>query len=165
MDRSTADWVLTAIAAFCFGYPFVMSWYWMAGGLLFYVTRQRRMAPLDQPWALDHWPPISILVPCFNEGENASETIGAAAAVDYPDFEIIAINDGSRDNTAEVLDRLALRVPRLRVVHLAANGGKATALNTGALLAKHELLACIDGDALLDPQALRWIARAMRRGD
>jgi biofilm PGA synthesis N-glycosyltransferase PgaC len=165
MDRSTADWVLTAIAAFCFGYPFVMSWYWMAGGLLFYVTRQRRMAPLDQPWPLDHWPPISILVPCFNEGENASETIGAAAAVDYPDFEIIAINDGSRDNTAEVLDRLVARVPRLRVVHLAANGGKATALNTGALLAKHELLACIDGDALLDPQALRWIARAMRRGD
>ena len=51
------------------------------------------------------------------------------------------------------------------VVHLACNQGKATALNTGALLAKHELLTCIDGDALLDPQALRWIARAFRRGN
>ena len=40
------------------------------------------------------------------------------------------------------------------------NQGKATALNIGALLARHELLVCIDGDALLDPQALRWIARA-----
>jgi biofilm PGA synthesis N-glycosyltransferase PgaC len=49
-------------------------------------------------------------------------------------------------------------------VHLAANQGKATALNTGALLAKNEILVCIDGDALLDPQALRWIARAFRRG-
>ena len=104
-------------------------------------------------------------MPCYNEGDNAEETLATAAAVDYPDFEVIAINDGSRDNTAEVLDRLVERIPKLRVVHLAANQGKATALNTGALLAKHELLVCIDGDALLDPQALRWIARAFRRGD
>ena len=52
------------------------------------------------------------LVPCFNEGENARETLTVAAAVDYPDFEIIAINDGSRDNTAEVLDKLAAEIPR-----------------------------------------------------
>src|SRR3954462_13542701 len=136
----------------------------MAGGLLFYVTRQRGMAPLDQPPPLDHWPPISILVPCFNEAENAEKTLSTSAAADYPEFEVIAINDGSRDNTAEVLDRLALRIPKLRVVHLAANQGKATALNTGALLAKHELLVCIDGDALHAPHALRWIARVFRRG-
>jgi poly-beta-1,6-N-acetyl-D-glucosamine synthase len=165
MQRGATDWFMTAIGAFCFGYPFVMAWYWMVGGLLFYLTRQRRMAPPDHPEPIDHWPPISILVPCFNEGDNASETLETAAAVDYPEFEVIAINDGSRDNTAEVLDRLALRIPKLRVVHLASNQGKATALNTGALLAKHELLTCIDGDALLDPQALRWIARAFRRGD
>ena len=102
-------------------------------------------------------------MPCYNEGDNVEETLGTAAAVDYPEFEIIAINDGSRDNTAEVLDRLATRIPNLRVVHLAANQGKATALNTGALLAKHELLVCIDGDALLDPQALYWVARDFRR--
>ena len=110
------------------------------------------------------WPPISILVPCYNEGDNSPKRrCGAAACCDYPDFEIIAVNDGSRDNTAEVLDRLAARIPRLRVVHLAANQGKATALNAGALLAEHELLVCIDGDALLDPQALYWIARDFRR--
>src|SRR4029453_12642897 len=48
---------------------------------------------------------------------------------------------------------------------LAANQGKATALNTGALLARHELLVCIDGDALIDPQSLHWIARVFRRAD
>ena len=109
------------------------------------------------------WPPISVLVPCYNEGANAEETFSAAVSVDYPDFEVIAINDGSRDDTAVVLDRLAGRWPRLRVVHLAANQGKARALNTGALLARHELLVCVDGDALLDPQALRWMARTFRR--
>jgi biofilm PGA synthesis N-glycosyltransferase PgaC len=75
-------------------------------------------------------------------------------------FEVIAINDGSHDNTAEVLDKLTGEIPRLRVVHLAKNSGKAIALSTGASLARYELLVCIDGDALLDPHALHWIATA-----
>ena len=165
MGSELLDYLLLAMPQFCFGYPFVMAWYWMAGGALFYVTRERRMAPQDSPEAIEHWPPITILVPCYNEAENAEETLSTAAAVDYPEFEIIAVNDGSRDNTAEVLNGLAGRIPGLRVVHLAQNQGKATAMNTGALLAKHEILVCIDGDALLDPQALRWIARAFRRGN
>ena len=139
MTGSSTYWFLTAVAAFCFGYPFVGAWYWMVGGLLFYFTRERHMAPPDHPPPIEHWPPISILVPCYNEADNAEETLEAAAAVDYPEFEVIAINDGSRDNTAEVLDQLAARIPRLRVVHLAMNGGKSTALNTGALLASGEL--------------------------
>jgi biofilm PGA synthesis N-glycosyltransferase PgaC len=159
------DFLIVATPMFCFGYPFVMAWYWMAGGILFYLTRERRMAPHDQPESIAHWPPISILVPCYNEADNAEETLTVAAASDYPDFEIVAINDGSRDNTAEVLNRLVAQIPCLRVVHLAVNQGKATALNTGALLARHELLVCIDGDALLDPETLRWIARAFRRGN
>jgi poly-beta-1,6-N-acetyl-D-glucosamine synthase len=163
MFDSFTDFLIVAIPMFCFGYPFIMSWYWMAGGALFYVTREISADAQGAPQPGEAWPPISILVPCYNEGDNAEETLATAAAVDYPAFEIIAINDGSRDNTGEVLDRLVKRIPNLRVVHLAANQGKATALNTGALLAKHELLVCIDGDALLDPQALYWIARDFRR--
>lgn len=165
MLAEIADFLVIAIPQFCFGYPFVMSWYWMLGGGLFYLLRERHMAPQYEPEPLETWPPISILVPCYNEGDNAEETLATACAVDYPDFEVIAINDGSRDNTAEVLDRLAQKLPRLRVVHLAANQGKATALNVGGLMAKNEILVGIDGDALLDPQALRWIARAFRRGN
>lgn len=159
------DAILLAIPQFCFGYPFVMAWYWMAGALIFYFLREFNAPPQDRPEPLESWPAITIIVPCYNESENAEETLRAATAVDYPDFEVIAVNDGSRDNTAEVLDRLAKLMPRLRVVHLAANSGKATAMNTGAMLARHELLVCIDGDALLDPHALKWIARAFRRGN
>jgi biofilm PGA synthesis N-glycosyltransferase PgaC len=104
-------------------------------------------------------------VPCYNEAANAQETFAAAAAVDYEEFEIIAVNDGSRDDTAAVLERIAAQTPRMRVVHLAQNSGKATALNVGALMARHEILVCIDGDALLDPHCLRWIARAFQRSD
>jgi biofilm PGA synthesis N-glycosyltransferase PgaC len=165
MDATATDWLVIGIEAFAFGYPFVMAWYWMVGGLMFYITRERHMAPVDRPPPIEHPPPISILVPCYNEGDNAEETLETAAAADYPEFEVIAINDGSRDNTSEVLDRLAARIPRLRVVHLASNQGKATALNVGALLATHELLVCIDGDALLDAKALHWIAAGFRRGN
>lgn len=69
-------------------------------------------------------PLISILIPCFNEERNARETIGAALAQRYPNIEVIAINDGSSDNTAQVLQQLAQEQPRLRVIHLAENQGK-----------------------------------------
>jgi len=163
--HEVANFLLMSVPAFCFGYPFVMAWYWMAGGLMFYATLERALPPQNSPPELAFWPPISILVPCYNEVENAEETISAAAAVDYPDFEIIAVNDGSSDRTTEVLNALAARFPRLRVVHLTENHGKAAALNAGALLATHEILVCIDGDALLDPHALRWIARAFLRSN
>jgi biofilm PGA synthesis N-glycosyltransferase PgaC len=162
------DTLLAAIAfvpVFCFGYPFVMAWYWMVGGIAYSLYRERRLPPPDQPPPMARWPGISIIVPCYNEEENAEETLGTAALVDYPDFEIIAVNDGSRDRTAEVLDRLAARIPNLRVVHMARNSGKATAMNAGALMARHEILVCIDGDALLDPHALRWIAHVFERAE
>lgn len=156
--------VFPVLPEFCFGYPFIMSWYWMAGGVLFYVTRERKLPPMTQP-PEQIWPPITIIVPCFNESRHAKETLMAAAASDYPDFEIVAVNDGSSDDTREVLNELVRRIPRLRVVHLTENHGKATALNTGALMARHEILVCIDGDAILDPHALRWFARGFRRNN
>ncbi len=75
----------------------------------------------------------------------------------YPNYEIIAINDGSTDNSVEVLNRLAQTIPRMRVVHLATNQGKALALRSGALAAKGEFVVCIDGDTILDHYAVTWI--------
>ncbi len=147
------------LAGFCFGYPFVMSWYWMTGGVLFLLLRERREPLPENPPPLPEYPLVSILLPCFNEEEQADETFAALERIAYPNFEIIAINDGSRDNTAAILDAMALRMPRLRVVHLAQNQGKSTALNTGALVARGEILVGIDGDALLDPHALTWFVR------
>jgi biofilm PGA synthesis N-glycosyltransferase PgaC len=147
------------LAVFCFGYPFVMAWYWMTGGILYRLLRERHEPLPDEPPALIEYPKVSILVPCFNEEAQAEETFPMLAAIDYPDFEIIAINDGSKDRTAEILNRLAARIPQLRVVHLARNQGKSSALNVGALMARGEILVCIDGDALLDRHAVTWFVR------
>ncbi len=105
------------------------------------------------------FPPVSILVPCHNEGDNLRETIAALDKQNYPDFEIVAINDGSTDSTAELLDELGRQYPRLRVVHLAENQGKAMALRMGALASLNEFLICVDGDALLDVDATAWIIK------
>ena len=141
------------LLSYVFWYPLVMSAVWMVGAALFWWRRERAQPRWDEPVPLPDPPPISVLIPCFNEEENAEETITHALALDYPELEVIAINDGSRDGTAEVLERLAVIHPRLRVIHLAENQGKAVALRTGALLARHEILVCIDGDALLDRHA------------
>jgi biofilm PGA synthesis N-glycosyltransferase PgaC len=147
------------LLAFVFYYPLFMSFLWMTGAALFYWRFERGEPAWDRPRVRADSPPVSVLIPCFNEGENAQETLTHALALDYPDFEVIAINDGSTDDTGEVLERMAARHPRLRVVHLAMNQGKAVALQTGSLLARHELLICIDGDALLDKHAAHWLVR------
>ncbi|OTG91607.1 poly-beta-1,6-N-acetyl-D-glucosamine synthase [Acinetobacter sp. ANC 3813] len=143
---------------FVFYYPLFMSYLWMIGALIFY-WKERKDPQYQQPPALAESPKVAVLVPCFNEGDNAEETIGHALSLHYPNFEVIAINDGSSDNTAEVLDRLAGQYEKLRVVHLAKNQGKAMALQAGSLLTDAEFLIGIDGDALLDPHAASWMVR------
>ena len=143
---------------FVFYYPLFMSCLWMVGAVIFY-RKERKEPPYSQPTELTEYPKVAVLVPCFNEGENAEETISYALKLDYPNFEVIAINDGSSDNTGEVLDRLAAQCEHLRVVHLAENQGKAMGLQAGSLMTDAEFLIGIDGDALLDPYAAKWMIR------
>src|SRR5579864_6300542 len=106
---------------FVFFYPLFMSWIWMAGGLYFYFHWERKSAgPNVLPDIPQPAPLVSILVPCFNEGDNVGETIAGLAAQNYPNIEIIAINDGSKDETGAKLDALTLRYPQLRVIHHAS---------------------------------------------
>jgi len=147
------------VPAFCFGYPFVMAWYWMAGGVLHGWIRERHEPAHVDPPKLDSYPPVSILVPCHNEAEHAEEVLTTLAAIAYPNFEIIAINDGSRDNTGEILDRLTERIRQLRVVHLASNQGKSVAMNCGAMVSRHEIIVATDGDSLVDRHAVTWFVR------
>lgn len=144
---------------FVFFWPLFMSGIWITGGIYFWLHRERHWrwnADMPPP-ALPGNPSVSILIPCFNEGLNARETISAALAQRYQNIEVIAINDGSSDDTAEVLDQLTLEFPRLRVIHLAQNQGKAIALQAGAAAARSEYLVCIDGDALLDRDAAAYL--------
>lgn len=148
---------LETLFQFAFLYPIVMSFFWMSGGLYYYFRRERQARPRNDPPPMAVMPFATLLIPCHNEGDNVEDTIGGALAQQYPDFEVIAINDGSRDDTGDRLNALAAKHPRLRVIHLDRNLGKANALRMGALAARSEYLVCIDGDALLDEYATHWM--------
>jgi len=149
------------ILGYVYYYPLFMSSLWIIGAIFFYFKNEKpylkyRIPPLRPN---ETWPGVSILIPCYNEGANAVETITYALNVDYPEFEVIAINDGSNDNTLEILLALAHDNPRLKVVNLVENQGKALALQAGALVAKYEYLIGIDGDALIDQQCVHWMVK------
>jgi biofilm PGA synthesis N-glycosyltransferase PgaC len=104
---------------------------------------------------------VSVIVPCHNEAAQVEEVIAQLMQTRYPHYEVLAVNDGSSDNTGAILDQLAERWPRLRVVHNSENQGKAVGLNTAVLLARGEFIFGIDGDALIDPDAIAWLLRPM----
>ena len=136
----------------------------MVGGVYFYWHWERHSdGPDSMPSLPEHPPMVSILVPCFNEGENVAETIAGLAAQSYPRFEIITINDGSRDRTGIILNGLTVRYPNLRVIHHAKNQGKAMGLRMGSLVARGEHLVCIDGDAVLHPNAVAHLVAPLIR--
>lgn len=152
------------LLTFAFYYPVAMSFFWMVGGIYYYVRRERHTPPRHQPPPMDSYPLASILVPCHNESANVDETVHALLQQHYPHFEIIAINDGSHDDTGERLNALAARHEQVRVIHLDRNVGKACALRMGAVAARSEYLVCIDGDALLDEYAIHWMVWHLRSG-
>jgi poly-beta-1,6-N-acetyl-D-glucosamine synthase len=150
-----------AMLGYVFYYPLFMSSLWMIGAVFFYFKNEKPYLKNTIPLlkGKEKWSGVSILIPCYNEGENAVETITYALNVEYPEFEVIAINDGSSDDTLKILTNLAKENKKLKVVNLAENQGKALALQAGALVSKYEYLVCIDGDALIDKYCLYWIVK------
>ncbi len=95
------------------------------------------------------WPSVSILIPAFNEQEMILDAIGGALAQDYPDFEVIVLDDGSTDLTPHLAATTAVRLLRHE-----QNRGKAAALNSGLAVARGDVIVTSDADGYLDPQAV-----------
>ena len=147
-----------AILRFIFYYPLFMAYVWMIGAIVYFLRWERKSSGLPVT-DLAQYPSVSILIPCHNEADNIRETIDYCLKQNYPSYDIIAINDGSRDETLEILLDLEKRHSQLRVINLASNQGKAIGLRTAALLSENEFLICIDGDALLSSDATLWMVR------
>ena len=100
---------------------------------------------------------LTAFFPAYNDaGTIPSMVIGAVLAARQvtDDFEVVVVNDGSRDATAEVLEELSQMCPALRVVEHAANRGYGAALRTGFASATKEFVFYTDGDAQYDPREL-----------
>jgi cellulose synthase/poly-beta-1,6-N-acetylglucosamine synthase-like glycosyltransferase/peptidoglycan/xylan/chitin deacetylase (PgdA/CDA1 family)/spore germination protein YaaH len=100
--------------------------------------------------------PVSIIVPAYNEEVTAIKTIQSLLQIDYPEFEIIFVDDGSKDKTHEMVQAAYGSHPMVNVL-TKANGGKASALNFGIAHAKYDFAVCIDADTQLQNDAIRYL--------
>lgn len=141
-------------------------------------ARSRRLPELDAVLlSQDRTPPIAIIAPAYNEEVTIVDSVRAFLHLEYPNFNVVVVNDGSKDNTLAVLkDRFKLvkmksvyrrelqcndilavyrspLEPRLIVVDK-KNGGKADALNAGINVARTPLVCCVDADSLVDQRSL-----------
>src|SRR5207248_9968185 len=98
------------------------------------------------------WPKVSVIVCTFNGSRTLSECLGSFLWLEYPNYEVIVVNDGSTDATAKIAHSYGFRV------RTTENQGLASARNTGLKAATGEIVAYIDDDAYLDPDWLRYLA-------
>ena len=138
-------------------YPLVSSVMWIFTSVIFYRRREGgRPGAFDGFYQLSATPMVSFVIPAFNEETNISATIAGVLEVDYPDFEVVIVDDCSTDDTlAEITPHLA--DPRVRLVRKKVNEGKAMALNDAIPLTRGELILVMDADAVPDPKILRHL--------
>ena len=100
--------------------------------------------------------PVSIIVPAYNEEVTAIKTIQSLLQLDYHEFEIIFIDDGSKDKTYELVNASYGNHPMVKVL-TKPNGGKASALNFGLAHTRYEFAVCIDADTQLKNDAIQHL--------
>lgn len=111
---------------------------------------------------------ISVFFPCYNEQDNIEKTAKQAIQVLeglQADYEVIIVNDGSSDKTAEVADRIAAANPRVRAIHHPSNRGYGAALQSGFRAATKELVFYTDGDGQFDLMELPPLLELMQDFD
>jgi cellulose synthase/poly-beta-1,6-N-acetylglucosamine synthase-like glycosyltransferase len=193
LDNLPALSFLEHIREYAYGYNFFFAFYSMAVNsiylvllvaALFYLMKQLqfwKIHSLRFLFSPELLPSISILAPAFNEEKNIVNNVKSLLNLHYPDFEVIIINDGSKDRTIdELIDHFflersdkafqatiatepvrgvytSIHYPNLTVVDK-SNGGKADSLNAGINLAAKDFICTIDSDSLLEHDALTKIA-------
>jgi cellulose synthase/poly-beta-1,6-N-acetylglucosamine synthase-like glycosyltransferase/peptidoglycan/xylan/chitin deacetylase (PgdA/CDA1 family) len=163
------DATALAVAGLTVAPDVVMTWlFWFGIGSLtlmsaLYVVlalighrRQTRRAWPELPE--DRLPLVSVILPVFNEEPVIARTLAALRASDYPNLEVIAVDDGSTDRTLAIMREHAASWPALTVI-TQPNGGKSIASNHGIMAARGEIVVTLDGDTLFEPQTVRMFAR------
>jgi cellulose synthase/poly-beta-1,6-N-acetylglucosamine synthase-like glycosyltransferase/spore germination protein YaaH/peptidoglycan/xylan/chitin deacetylase (PgdA/CDA1 family) len=117
--------------------------------------KERRQPATDLPGT----PLVSIIVPAFNEEVNAVSSLHNLLKCDYANFNIIFVDDGSKDHTYEKVKAAFRDQPKV-LVFTKPNGGKASALNYGIAQSTADFVVCIDADTKLRPDAVRLMMRA-----
>jgi cellulose synthase/poly-beta-1,6-N-acetylglucosamine synthase-like glycosyltransferase/spore germination protein YaaH/peptidoglycan/xylan/chitin deacetylase (PgdA/CDA1 family) len=163
------EWILVRADAFIFEV-----FHWLRSGIAFIfmagillvsgralivgllaLIEKLRPAPADHP---EYKPQVTVLIPAYNEEAAIVQTIKAALACDYPKLEILVMDDGSTDQTPNLVRANFGNDPRVRMISQ-PNRGKPAALNHGLEEATGEVIISIDGDTIVDPEAIPRLVR------
>lgn len=137
-------------------YPIIGAISWTIGGIFYrtvyvgkFLDRDfKRIDPKDEPY-------ITIMIPCHNEEIMIEETIDYLMnEVDYHNYEVLVCDDGSTDTTPEILARLSAQYPKLRVLRINKNKGKAHTFNIGLSFCRGEFILSNDADTVPSPDGL-----------
>ena len=143
------------IALFYFGfYPILMAIIWVVLSVMYF---RRREKPHEEPLD-DYTPFVSVIIPAYAEEQTIARTLEALLAIDYPDYEIIVVTDGSPDRTPEIVKSYFHR-SRVRLLEKHVNEGKAMALNDALPLCRGEILVVLDADVVATPTLLHALTR------
>ena len=113
--------------------------------------RQRTFAP-------DFAPPVSVVIAAYNEAKVVNRTIATLLASDYPDLDIVVVDDGSKDDTVQAVRAVYGDHARVTVMSK-ENGGKAAALNLGIRACRGEIIVALDADTVFAPDAVSKLVR------
>jgi cellulose synthase/poly-beta-1,6-N-acetylglucosamine synthase-like glycosyltransferase/spore germination protein YaaH/peptidoglycan/xylan/chitin deacetylase (PgdA/CDA1 family) len=119
------------------------------------IIEKFRPAPPDHP---DFQPLVSVLIPAYNEVEVIVYTVNSVLESDYPKLEVIVVDDGSTDGTAELLDTQFGKNPAVRLIHQ-PNQGKPAALSHALAEASSGILVTIDADTAVEQDAVSKLVR------
>ena len=155
--RLAAELLLAFVAL----YPIVTAAVWIAGGVLFWLFDERGETHVPD----GGWPGVTVLIPAYNEEQVIATSVRAALDADYPELEVLVLDDGSTDDTASAARVAAAGDPRFEVLRDPVNRGKAEQLNAGFARARHELVVVTDADTHMLPHALRRLAARMDQSE
>jgi len=149
--KAQSELILTVLMGYS-GLSFIRMCFYLFGEAKF-SRESRSVLPIAN---IPLFPKISILVPAYNEAEVIEEVIRNYSLIEYPDFEIIIVDDGSKDDTYEVALRGAEKSALNISIFRKPNGGKASALNFALEKADGEFVLCMDADSKLAPATLKY---------
>jgi len=107
-------------------------------------------------------PFVSVIIPAYNEEKSIAGTIKSILRSNYPKFEVIIIDDGSKDNTLKIAKKFIKKDVK---VFSKKNGGKGSALNFGLKKAKGEIIFTLDADTFADPKSMKKMVRYFKNKD
>ncbi|MGC8812773.1 MAG: glycosyltransferase, partial [Candidatus Aenigmatarchaeota archaeon] len=102
--------------------------------------------------------PISVLIPAYNKESTVGKVIESVLALDYPEKEIIVINDGSTDKTLEICRKFE-KEGKIKLISYSKNKGKAFALNTGVKASSHDIIVTVDADSFPKKKSLKKLVK------